>query len=57
MTKPARHDVSTSHSWDATAVAELEAICTAEQCTTRRGEALGRHTSMGVGGPTPESKK
>ena len=39
--------------WGVTAVAELEAICRGEGCETAADEALGRHTSMGVGGPTP----
>lgn len=39
--------------WDSTAVATLEAICVSEGCETTRNEVLRRHTSMGVGGPTP----
>lgn len=39
--------------WGGTAVAELEALCAGEGCKTAADEALGRHTSMGVGGPTP----
>jgi UDP-N-acetylmuramate dehydrogenase len=39
--------------WSAGAVADLDAICVAAGCATVRDEALARHTSMGVGGPTP----
>jgi len=39
--------------WSARAVADLEAACVAAGCATARDEALARHTSMGVGGPTP----
>ncbi len=39
--------------WGVTAVAELEAMCAGEGCATAADESLARHTSMGVGGPTP----
>ena len=42
-----------SAAWDATAVAGLEAISAGEGCATAVDEALARHTSIGVGGPTP----
>lgn len=39
--------------WSATAVAELAALATSIGCAFDRDEPLARHTSMGVGGPTP----
>jgi len=47
-TDPERHSA-----WSATAIADLEAVCDAAGCLTAHDEGLGRHTSMGVGGPTP----
>ena len=39
--------------WSEAAFADLEAFCAAAGYETTRDEPLGRHTSMGVGGPTP----
>jgi UDP-N-acetylmuramate dehydrogenase len=39
--------------WSATALADLEDLCRQHGCTTARDEFLARHTSIGVGGPTP----
>jgi len=39
--------------WSAGAVADFDATCVAAGCATVRDEGLARHTSMGVGGPTP----
>jgi len=46
-------DRSSTDVWSATSVADLDAVCSASGCATTRDEALARHTSMGVGGPTP----
>lgn len=54
MIEPRANDPSGSHGvWSAGAVADLDAACVAAGCATVRNEALARHTSMGVGGPTP----
>lgn len=53
MNAHAHDDALAGADWDATAVANLEAISAAERCATASDEALARHTSMGVGGPTP----
>lgn len=39
--------------WTPGAIADLETLCVAQDCETARDERLARHTSMGVGGPTP----
>ena len=39
--------------WAPPALAELEQLCRAEGCELSTDEPLARHTSMGVGGPTP----
>ncbi len=44
---------TTGAAWDTAALRDLEAVCATEGCLTRRDEKLGRHMSMGVGGPTP----
>ena len=49
----ARNDASSTSGWSATALAGLAAVAAGEECRTVRQEPLGRHTSMGVGGPTP----
>lgn len=49
----ARDNARFGASWDLAAVTGLEVICATESCETVRDEVLGRHTSMGVGGPTP----
>ncbi len=53
MNAHARDNAFSGAGWDATAVAGLEAMCAAEGYETAADEPLGRHTSMGVGGPTP----
>ena len=39
--------------WTSAALADLEELCRAEGCEVRAQEPLARHTSIGVGGPTP----
>lgn len=39
--------------WPAVALAELETLCARSGSKVARRETLARHTSMGVGGPTP----
>lgn len=39
--------------WSPTAIGELASLAAAAGCEARRDEPLARHTSMGVGGPTP----
>lgn len=54
MTEPRVDDRSGGEGrWSASAVADLDATCVAAGCATARNEALARHTSIGVGGPTP----
>lgn len=51
---PANHTGHRSRTaWSPTALAELEALCAAAGCGVAQNERLARHTSMGVGGPTP----
>jgi len=47
------HQADTAAEWSATTVADFDRVCAAAGCATARDEGLGRHTSMGVGGPTP----
>lgn len=42
-----------SNVWPTAAASQLEALCRANGCKVARREPLARHTSMGVGGPTP----
>jgi len=48
--QPAAQQLS---AWSEAAAADLEAFCATAGFETARDEPLGRHTSMGVGGPTP----
>jgi len=49
----ARHSGDASVAWSAAALADLESLSVAQGAVVRRQEPLSRHTSMGVGGPTP----
>ncbi len=44
---------SQAREWTGTAWDELAAVCAAEGAEVARDEPLARHTTMGVGGPTP----
>jgi len=53
---PRAHDKRVAEqlgAWSDAAFADLEAFCAAAGYETARDEPLGRHTSLGVGGPTP----